>query len=93
MSALQVGPVPPATFDSTQGQIDALLAAVVSIIQVVPEALKPALRHALENNQRVSRDSAMAMSHYSDDYLVGQDRMAAAVWQLGLLGKPPTPSQ
>ena len=89
MSPMQVAPVPPQTFDATQGQIDGLLAAVTAIIEILPEELKPVLRERLAEQQIASRESALHRSEYSDEYFQGHDWICGATWRLGDLGTPP----
>ena len=89
MSAMQAAPIPPQTFDSTQGQIDGLLAAVTALINLIPEESKPALREALAGHQVASRESALHRAEYSDEYFYGHDWICGATWRLGNLGTPP----
>lgn len=90
MIASQAQPIPP-EFHSSQGQIDALLASLVAIVNVVPAEMRPALRAALANAQIRYRETAFARSDFSDNYFVGYDQIAGAVWRLGLLEGAPNP--
>lgn len=91
MISPQTQPIPPETFDGVQGQIDALLASLVAVIQVIPEQLQPALQQALATNQVLSRETALKEAMFSDEYLDQHDRVCGAVWRLGNLGVPPIP--
>ena len=91
MSSMQAAPVPPATFEGTQGQIDALLASLTALIKSLPEPMKPALREVLAVQQVLSRESALKRPEFSDEYLNQHDWLCGAVWRLAGLGTPPTP--
>jgi hypothetical protein len=81
MPSMQVEPVSPSpSFDGTQGQLDALLAAVVAIIETIPESMKPAMTERLKMNQWASWETALPRGEYSDDYLQGHDRMVESIW-------------
>ena len=86
----QAEPIPP-EFHKPQGQIDALLASLVAIVNVVPVEMRPALRIALANAQIRYRETAFDKAAFSDDYFDGYDQIAGAVWRLGLLEAAPNP--
>lgn len=90
MIASQAQPIAP-QFHSTQGQIDALLASLVAIVNVVPAELRPALRAALANAQIQYRETAFHRSAFSDEYFAGYDQIAGGVWRLGLREAAPNP--